>query len=592
MGCILRVSLSLDMRRFAQTKSEGCRNGAWTPRVSHRYLCLLALLPVVILWALGFSLPLAVRAADSDDSSQQLFEGHSLRRLRISITETNLARLWRSPRAYVPATITEGSNTYFNVGVHLKGGERSGQTLNRRPSLSLRFDREDKNQTFYGLRRVKLNNCTQDPSGLNQVVSSWVFNAAGVPCPRAIPAMVELNGRNLGLYELEEGVDMVFLKRNYGVKQAAIYQGAYGVDIDGPAEKTQGKDPLRFPFQELRKVLALAAEAPQPDALDPYIDVDRFYRFMACEILAGHGDGYCMGNNNYRFFIPDQDLESPGERAYGRIVFIPHGTDQTWVRSQSAVLPMFVTKVPRLMLSTDAACERFRASFFQTMSKALDVPRLQSRIRMLQAEIQPALQSMDPEAAKRQETAAHELSEGLQKRQDHLLAYFSSEPRLLTPDSPGVQEGTDRKPLFKIPLDAWIAHEQLGDCSLFQTNTAAGKSPMAVVAIQSTSYSSMGSWRARVRLPVGRYLLKGEASILYSSQFANAARPTVLFQDYTGPRDLKSFPQKLNTWVELSSKVDVSEPGQVVELVIGLNGLKSGLLFDLGSLALESCQTP
>ena len=176
-----------------------------------------------------------------------------------------------------------------------------------------------------------------------------------------------------------------------------------------------------------------------------------------------------------------------------------HGTDQTCVQSQNAVLPMFVTKVPRLMLATDAACERFRTSFFQTVSKALDVPRLQSRIR---------------------------------------------------------------------------------------------KSPMAVGAIQSTSYSSMGSWRARVRLPVGRYLLKGEVIILYSSQFANAARPTVLFQDYTGRRDLKSFPGKLNTWVELSSKVDVSDPGQVIELVIGLNGLRSGLLFDLGSLALESCQTP
>ena len=139
-----------------------------------------------------------------------------------------------------------------------------------------------------------------------------------------------------------------------------------------------------------------------------------------------------MGNNNYRSFIPDQDLEWPGERAYGRIVFIPHGTDQTWVQSQSAVLPMFLTKVPRLMLATDAACERFRASFFQTMSKALDVPRLQSRIRMLQAQIQSALKLLDPEAAKRQDEAARELSEGLQKRQDHLLPYFSSEPRILT----------------------------------------------------------------------------------------------------------------------------------------------------------------
>ncbi len=564
--------------------SWGVRGFVWL-------FALLKLSRSLVIPAIAF--PFGVLASDVDDPSKSLFEGPRLLRLSITIAETNLATLWMNPRSPVAASLSDGFRDSATVDVHLKGGERSGRPLNGKPSLALRFGRNGKSNSFHGLFRVKLNNCIQDPSGLNQVVASWVFNAAGVPCPRAVPAVIELNGRNLGLYELEEGADALFVKRNYGVDGADIYQGAYGVDIDGPVERTHGNTPIRFPFHDLYRVLANGKEDPGLPSLNSFIDVNCFYRFMAAEILAGHRDGYCMGINNYRFFIPAQDPLHLNNQPYGRIVFIPHGTDQTWGQPRLAALPMYLTRLPCFTLASAAARQKFRETFAESLTKALDVPRLQARIQRIQAKIHPVLDSMDPKFAQRQANAARALSEGLRLRREHLSEYFSLQPRRLAPMTQARATNTNSVPTFRIPPDVWIPHEQVGECHLYQTNGLAGRSdPIAVVAIQSTTYSSTASWRAKVLIPRGHYRFKGEACVLYSSQHAQAAHPEVLFQDYTGRVEAKSFPAKLNTWVEFTSEVNVTEPEETVELVIGMNGLRSGLLFDLASLVLETSPGP
>lgn len=514
-----------------------------------------------------------------------LFESDTVLRIRISIHETNLAQLARSPRTYVPGTIVEGARSFLGVGVHLKGGERSAQPLFRRPSFSLKFNTH---QVFYGLQRIKLNNCKQDPSGLNQIVSSWVFNAAGVPCPRATAAIVELNGRNLGLYEFEEGVDTRFLKRNFAVEKAALYQGAYGIDIDGPAEKTHGEVVTSFQFSELHRILAAPAENQSPDRLMPFVDADRFYRFMACEILTGHSDGYCMGNNNYRFFIPAKDLSSPTRPGAGPMIFIPHGMDQTWANPRSAALPISLTKLPRAFLSTPAGRERFRYWFARSLSNGLDLVRIQARITKLQGEIQPILKSIDPEAAKQQDIAARELINQLHIRQEHLTTYFSAPSQRLEAAS-GFQLSEPGTTGFRtVPSGIWLAHEQVGNCALFRTNNASGPATMAVVAIQSSTYSSQGTWRAKILLPAGHYQFKGRVKVLYSSQMAQAVLPDLYFQVYNGRREPKAFPKQNQSWVDLSTDLDVADAGETVELVIGLQGFTSGLLFDLNSMAIEN----
>ncbi len=53
-----------------------------------------------------------------------------------------------------------------------------------------------------------------DPRFMNELLSGEVFQAAGVPAPRIVHAVVILNGRTLGLYYLKEGHDKGFLKQS------------------------------------------------------------------------------------------------------------------------------------------------------------------------------------------------------------------------------------------------------------------------------------------------------------------------------------------------------------------------------------------
>lgn len=115
-------------------------------------------------------------------------------------------QVWGQPRpgrVDVRATVREGGRVYTNVAVHLKGSY-TFQPVDAQPSLTLNFDKFAKGQLFHGLDKIHLNNSVQDPACLHEALAREVFNAAGVPTPRASHATVALNGRNLGFYVLVE----------------------------------------------------------------------------------------------------------------------------------------------------------------------------------------------------------------------------------------------------------------------------------------------------------------------------------------------------------------------------------------------------
>src|SRR5207253_2454507 len=91
---------------------------------------------------------------------------------------------------------------YRDVGLHLKGNYGTFQPFEKKPSLTLNFDKFVPGQKFHGLDKLHLNNSAQDPSLISEVLCRELFKAAGVPVARATHATVELNGRDAGLYVL------------------------------------------------------------------------------------------------------------------------------------------------------------------------------------------------------------------------------------------------------------------------------------------------------------------------------------------------------------------------------------------------------
>src|ERR1051325_10988626 len=146
----------------------------------------------------------AVTTKDADDSFS------TVRRLQIEIPPEGVAvlqryqQVWRQARPErvdAHATVREGTAVYSNVATHLKGSF-SFQPFDAKPSLTLNLDKFAPGQRFHGLSKIHLNNSIQDYSYLCEQLARELFEDLGVPSPRAGHALVEINGRNLGMFVL------------------------------------------------------------------------------------------------------------------------------------------------------------------------------------------------------------------------------------------------------------------------------------------------------------------------------------------------------------------------------------------------------
>ena len=128
------------------------------------------------------------------------------------------------------------------MAIHLKGGPGSYRQLGDVPSFTVNFDRFAPGQTFHGMKKIHLNNSVQDRSFLSEKISRELFEAAGVPAPRAGNAKVTFNGRE-GLYVLVEGVNKQFLKRYFKNVKGNVYDGHSGTDVTDDLPTNAGENP-------------------------------------------------------------------------------------------------------------------------------------------------------------------------------------------------------------------------------------------------------------------------------------------------------------------------------------------------------------
>src|SRR5881396_1347716 len=157
----------------------------------------------------------SARPSGSVDASDSFFTNNAIPRLRIQLNQDALVALRNHFRSYVQATVIEGTNTYRDVGIHLKGQYGTFQGIDGRPSLTVNFNKYISGQRFHGMDKIHLNNSVQDPTYLCELIGRELFQSAGVPTARASHARVELNGRDLGLFVLTEGFDKTFLTRHF-----------------------------------------------------------------------------------------------------------------------------------------------------------------------------------------------------------------------------------------------------------------------------------------------------------------------------------------------------------------------------------------
>src|SRR5512133_1847789 len=161
-----------------------------------------------------------------------LFADCAVHRCDITIEASDLKSLREEPRKFVPARLAADNVGFENVALHLKGSVGSFRPIDDKPGFTLDFCRFEDGRKFHGLRRIHLNNSVEDPSFVNERLGSDMFRAAGIPTPRVSHALVRLNGRNLGLYVLNEGFTEDFLSCYFRQPGRDLFEPNDGHDVD------------------------------------------------------------------------------------------------------------------------------------------------------------------------------------------------------------------------------------------------------------------------------------------------------------------------------------------------------------------------
>jgi CotH protein len=319
----------------------------------------LAIAPLALLAGLLLAPPSAL----ADDASF-LYDPGTVSAIEMTLPQEGIEGLENEPFEYqkggtvvvrktsdgTPTGLEAPSKTFSNVEIKLKGQvQGSFQDLHGKAAFKLKFK---KAEPFFGLRKLTLNNMTQDPSMVHESLAYSAFAAAGVPASRAGYAYVWLNGVNYGLHLDVESLDTVSLPKIFAVPEfnsatQHLYEAAeYGADFYPGKESRFEVDEGEEDESDLTALIAAVdAAAPSgsiPPSLAAMVDLPEMTRMWAVEKYIGHWDGYAgvgipwePGFNEHRpnnyYLYTD---------ASGRFSMLPWGTDQTWEATDNGGLPI------------------------------------------------------------------------------------------------------------------------------------------------------------------------------------------------------------------------------------------------------------
>jgi len=504
------------------------------------------------LWSAGSAAPVTATS-----ESDLFFEG-KIPQLRIEIGAAAQDSLRQDPREYVSATVSEGTNIYRQVAVHLKGSIGSFRPLDDKPALTLDFNRFELGRKFHGLRRIYLNNSVEDPSYTNEKIGSEFFQAAGAAAPRVTRAMVGLNRGPLRLYVLKEGFTEDFLARYYHTISGELYEPGSGHDVD----QALVRNAVQFPYdrnQTALKKLAEATREPDPalrwQKLQATLDIRQFLIFMAAEVMLGHRDGYCINRNNFRVY---HDLDS------GKMVFFPQGMDQLLGTADLPWQPNWSGLVARSVMSTPEGSQGYAAVFGALLTNQLKVEKLTARVDQLVEELRPVL---DNDEFGKMKTAADEVKDRLAKRKASLIAQRSRLPLRALEFAGGTAHPA-----------GWEIADQPAQGVVDQTQKD-GR-PALHISVQS---ESLASWRTTVLLPRGHYTFQDRVRVagvaplpfgMHQGASLRVGGTVGGAHALTGSSD----------WRELSSDFEVVQPMEKVELICELRAEAGEAWFDVSAL--------
>lgn len=260
----------------------------------------------------------------AEDPSERLFDGSELPIFNLILSDAAMAALEADPYTYVEGALEFEGQRFDPVGVRLKG-ENSFMPLSQKAAIKVKMDAYTPNGHLLGLEELTFNNMASDPTFMHEAMGYRHFREAGLPAARSAHAWLQLNGEDYALMAFVENVDGRFLSRWFEDPSGSLFE-VWDVDFRDEYiqsfELEEGEDD-RTVLQGLADALETGGEEGYELAAQ-YVNWERFAAFWAAEIVVGQFDSYPYSN-------PGDDCHVYSDPADGgRLVFIPHGMDETY----------------------------------------------------------------------------------------------------------------------------------------------------------------------------------------------------------------------------------------------------------------------
>ena len=294
----------------------------------------------------------------------------------------------KKPFSYVSANLTIDGTDIGRVAIRKKGFV--GSLDYDRPSLKIQIDQYEKKKMFAGVDTLTLNNNKQDGSRVHQLVGYQFFRAAGLPASHCNLALVSVNGKSLGVYSNVESLDKHYFRRAFKSAKGTLYEGTVCDFHVHSLVRFERKFGSKKAIASIKNA-SIALDSDDRSILGKlgrHLDLDRFYRYWAAEVLVGHWDGYVSNKNNYFVYF-----DSKSERLH----FLPWGldqlaTDRNMFWRQGFDPPKSVkadAAIPRRLYKNPEAKKKYFAAMRSLLDEVWDEDKLVAQIDDLQAMINP-----------------------------------------------------------------------------------------------------------------------------------------------------------------------------------------------------------
>ncbi len=237
------------------------------------------------------------------------------------------------------AELEFGGLRFTNVAARIKGnGTFLGSLYGEKRSWKIDLNKFAKGQRLGELDELTLNNMVNDYSSMSDALAYEFFREAGVPASRTAYAYVSVSvdgkwtARPLGLYALVEPVDAGFALEHFDTARVPIFKPVtyelfhhLGDDWSAYSEiydlKTKATPAQQQRVIEFARVVTHASDEEFAQRLAEFLDLPKFARYFACEVLLSNYDSFLSNGQNFHLYL------DPDSNKFG---FIPWDLDLSW----------------------------------------------------------------------------------------------------------------------------------------------------------------------------------------------------------------------------------------------------------------------